>query len=61
MIIKECMATCDFCGESFPDWKQDSSKLVRLQMKKNGWVNIQGKDMCDGCYSLVQNKEQPHD
>ena len=49
MIVKECMAICDVCHESHPDWKQDRVRQVKALMKEYGWKRIKGKDVCDEC------------
>lgn len=59
MIVKEYVAVCDLCGESFPDWKADSVSLIKVSIKREGWKKINGQDVCDECVKKGKRPSKP--
>lgn len=48
-VQREFYPFCDLCGESCPDILYDSVKLVRISMRKNGWMRRGNNDYCPDC------------
>ena len=53
-LIVEIFALCDGCDETFPDFRADTKKQVRVYMRDNGWKRINGRDYCHECVKLTK-------
>ena len=57
---------CDVCGKQYNGYDGDNvayegdedGQLIADRAQESGWTNVDGQDMCEGCYTKWQNKEE---
>lgn len=51
MIVTKVFLICDTCGKTYAagDDGESSSKEVRKDAKRDGWVHKYGSDFCENC------------